>query len=155
MKNNNNQGIPFVDPLSKDSISKSAAEAVVKAKDASEKVVDIGNKDDDIIEIESSKEESDEKLDLVINLSNKYKFEGDVIETLDLSNLKNLSYKDVEAAEKLYFSGGNFAPVSELTATYCIVLAAQGCNYPLELLKAFKANDITKIKNAVSTFLLS
>ena len=89
------------------------------------------------------------------NRYNIYRFEGKIIEVIDLSGLKDLTTMDITAAEKIYFKDGNFAPVSELTAAYCIILAAQGCNYPLELLQALKANDTTKIKNKVSTFLLS
>jgi len=146
-KNENAEAkIPFANPKGPDAIKASVSEAVEKACEAPA---------DNVIEIKRAVAEEDEEIDLLVKFSNTYRFEDMIIEEIDLSGLKELTTMDVTAAEKIYFSGGNFAPVSELTAAYCITLAAQGCKYPLELLQALKANDTTKIKNKVSTFLLS
>ncbi len=138
--------IPFADPKGPVAIKESVSEAVEKACEAPA---------DNIVEIKRAVPEEDEEIDLLVKFSNTYRFENKIIEEIDLSGLKDLTTMDITAAEKIYFKDGNFAPVSELTAAYCIILAAQGCNYPLELLQALKANDTTKIKNKVSTFLLS
>lgn len=140
-----NKNIPMADPTGEKAICKSVKESVIKAV----------SETPGVIKIASSKDQNEEKVDLRIELSGVYEFEGEIIKSLDLRKLDSLNTTDLEAVEKLYFSGGNFAPISEMSLPYAKLVAVQACGYPVELLNNLKANDAVKLKNAVSGFLLS
>jgi|LGOV01.1.fsa_nt_gb hypothetical protein len=152
-----NQRPPFSD---KETLKESVSDAVEKYND---EVIEIGATEKviaealapGIIEIKSETKAEDEKESLIIKLSGVYSFEGKIIKSLDLRKIETLNTLDLEAIEKLYFSGGNFAPISEMSLPYTKMVVAQSCGYPVELLNHLKANDAVKIKNAVSGFLLS
>lgn len=131
--------------LSTEAITKSASEAVEKAKNSS-----------DVIVIKSEKTKEDEEKDsLIIIFARTYSFEGTEYDRVDLSGIKELTTRDLTAAEKMFYSSGNIAPINEMSTAYTTMVAARATNLPIELFENLKANDAVKIKNAVSSFLLS
>lgn len=133
---------------SPEALKKSVNEAVEKVKTADEKKV---------IEIKSKKDskESEEKVPLLVKFTNAYKFEGREYNQLDLSGIEDLTTTDLNAIEKMFYGGGNIAPINEMSMAYTSMVAARATKLPIELFENLKANDAVKVKNVISNFLLS
>jgi galactose-1-phosphate uridylyltransferase len=101
-------------------------------------------------------EDEDETFDAVVELSQKFKFEGKIIDKIDLGGLATLSAKEGQTIEKLYrkiTSGVNASP--ELTMDYAMAAASVLTGLPVEFFKSINIKDIVKIKNRVVNFLYS
>lgn len=134
------------DHTSPKALKKSVGEAVEKVEN-----------DTNVIQINSKVTEAAEGEDHphIVHLSNTYNFEGKEYNHIDLRGLNDLNTKDLNVIEKQFFGDGNVAPINEMSIGYTAIVAARACKLPVELFENLKANDAVKIKNAVSTFLLS
>ena len=98
----------------------------------------------------------EEKLDNVITLSQSYDFEGEIIETLDLTKIEDLNAIQMQKADNIYRKlTKNVSTTPELTYDYAIAVAHVLTGYPLEFFKKISAKDLTKIKTRVINFLYS
>lgn len=101
-------------------------------------------------------DEEEEKLDNVITLSQPYNYEGEVIETLDLTKIEDLNAIQMQKADNIYRKlTKNVSTTPELTYDYAIAVAHVLTGYPLEFFRKISAKDLTKIKTRVINFLYS
>jgi len=109
----------------------------------------------EVVEIATPQAEDQEKDLLIVELANLYVFDGVEYETLDLTGIKNLTTTDAQSLEKRFYGGGNIAPINEMSTAYTMFVASIATKMPIEFFNALKIQDTVKVKNAVSTFLLS
>lgn len=97
-----------------------------------------------------------EKVDNVIALSKRYKFEGAIISTIDLTGLENINGMTLQKIEHIYRKTTK-SPVAspELTLDYALVAASVLTGLPLEFFTHIGGRDAIKIKNRVVNFLYS
>lgn len=108
--------------------------------------------DDDVEEIIITPEE--EKVDNVIKLSKKYKFEGKIIEEIDLSGIENVSGETAQRIAELYRKNTkNVSATPEFTPEYAMATASIITGLPVEFFKHINFKDITKMKNRIVNFL--
>ena len=99
------------------------------------------------------KETTTEELDLLIQLSQEYNFEGDKIRQIDLRGLENITANDMIKANKVLTNSGSISVMPEISLEYDLVLAASACGIPVEFFKQLKPRDAMKVKNRVTSFL--
>lgn len=138
--------------MSKDEETKVVSTKTTEEATASaEKITDIKT-DDDITEIVITPEE--EKVDNVIELSRKYRFEGEIIDKIDLSGIENVSGEKAQEIDKLYRKITQMPSASpELTPDYAMATASILTGLPAEFFKNISFKDITKMKNRIVNFL--
>lgn len=108
----------------------------------------------DVVKIEIEEEEKQESS--IIKLSKKYNFEGKIIDTIDLSKIKDMTTMEMQTIEHLYRkTTKNVASSPEVTLDYAIAAASVLTDLPIEFLKRISAKDAIKIKNRVINFLYS
>lgn len=110
------------------------------------------NVNDEVEEIIITPEE--EKVDNVIKLSKKYKFEGKIIEEIDLSGIENVSGETAQLIAELYRkTTKNVSATPEFTPEYAMATASIITGLPVEFFKHINFKDITKMKNRIVNFL--
>lgn len=88
-----------------------------------------------------------------ITFKKPYTFEGQTYDGIDLSNIENLSTKDLLNADKLYTRQGNVSPTAEMTLAYACIVATTVTKKPLEFFTNLPANEGMKVKTSVINFL--
>lgn len=90
-----------------------------------------------------------------VKFSKSYSFEGKDYTEIDLSDIKNLTGKDLTAAEQIFASSGNMAPITEMSIGYACIIAHKATNKPKEFFENLPANEAIKVKNVVMGFFYS
>lgn len=88
-----------------------------------------------------------------ITFQKPYTFEGQTYEGIDLSNIENISTKQLVEVDKLFYSTGNIAPNSEMSLAYACIVASKVSNKPLEFFTGLSGKEGIKVKTAVVNFL--
>jgi hypothetical protein len=88
-----------------------------------------------------------------ITFKKPYLFEGQTYEGIDISNIENLSTKDLSTADRLYTQQGNISPAAEMTTGYACIIANMVTQKPIEFFTNLPANEGIKVKTAVVNFL--
>lgn len=68
--------------------------------------------------------------------------------------IENLSGKDVLKIQKDWKSKGNFDPMINSNHEYCLELASVASGHPIEFFLEMPANEMSKVAQAVSLFLM-
>ena len=89
----------------------------------------------------------------VVKLSKVYKFEGETIESLDLSGLENITVANMIQANKALASSGTFSVLPENDIQYAINIASDVTGLPIEFFRQLAPKDGIRIKNKVTSFL--
>lgn len=98
----------------------------------------------------------EEKVDNIIKLSQKYSFEGEIIEQIDLTGLEDVTALQMQKAESKYRKiTKNVSSTPELTLDYALAMANTLTGLPIEFLQRMSGKDATKIKSRVINFLYS
>ena len=93
---------------------------------------------------------------LIVQFSKTYNFEGEKYTELDLHGLDNLTGKDMIIANKQLLMGdGDIAVMPEFHPNYLLCLASRATKLPSEFFDQLGIRDATKVRNAVSNFILS
>lgn len=92
--------------------------------------------------------------ELVVVFKKPYSFEGKSYESVDLSELENLTAKDLMEADKVFITRGDVAPMNEMSLKYNCILASKVSNLPIEFFDNLPAREALKVKNKVAGFLL-
>nr|DAW23834.1 MAG TPA: tail assembly chaperone protein [Caudoviricetes sp.] len=107
---------------------------------------------DDVKVINVGTEE--ESVDNIVHLSQKYSFDDEIIETIDLRGIEDVSGADMQKAESLYRKiTKNISSTPEITVDYAIAMAHVITGKPVEFFKNLNAKDVIRIKNRVVNFL--
>ncbi len=93
--------------------------------------------------------------DCLIKFNKAYSFEGQTYTEIDLSNLENISTKDLIAVDKLYYATGNMAPSSEMSLAYSCIVASKVASKSLEFFNQLPAKEGIKVKSVVVNFLFN
>lgn len=88
------------------------------------------------------------KNQLTINFSKPFEFEGKTFESIDLSNLE-----DVTAAQLVSVEEQVTAIVPELSMDYALLLAAKVSNQPAAFFQSLPGKEGLKVKRVVQGFL--
>ena len=90
----------------------------------------------------------------VVELSKKYRFEGEIIDTIDLSGIENITGEEAQVIDKLYRKiTKNPSVTPELTLDYAMAAASILSGLPVEFFKHISMKDILKMKNRIINFL--
>lgn len=89
----------------------------------------------------------------LIKFNKPYTFESQNYDSVNLSNIENLSTSDLIAADKVYLGSGNMSPTSEMTLAYACIIAAKVTQKPIEFFNQLPAKEGMKVKTAVVNFL--
>ena len=138
-----------------DEIAKRDAETA--AEDGAEKLdkKTSGYTDRDILEIilENKDDEKEEVPDGIVKLSKPVSFDGQIIETIDLRELQNISQKKAKKIRKVYNKiAENFTVSPESTEEYAMAAASVITKLPVELFEQLPHKDIVKIRTRVINF---
>lgn len=88
-----------------------------------------------------------------ITFKKPYIFEGQTYESIDLSNVENVSTRDLVETDKLFYATGNIAPSSEMSMAYALIIASKVTKRPLEFFTGLPGREGIKVKTAVVNFL--
>ena len=88
----------------------------------------------------------------LVRFSKPYNFEGQDYTEIDLSDLENLSARDMIAAEKYLAKNGIISPIPEMTMEYIGFIANRATGKPIEFFKGLPPKDAVRVKNKVSSF---
>jgi len=89
---------------------------------------------------------------LSVKLSKTYDFEGDKIAEIDFSGLEDVTADTMIKANKTMTIAGDVAVLPENSLHYCLIIAADCTQYPIEFYKQLKPVDAMKVKNMVVGF---
>lgn len=116
--------------------------------------MDINESNNTTIEVSSAvKSISEVTNDYLIKFNKPYIFEGKAYNEIDLSNVENISTKDLIAVDKLFYQTGNIAPSSEMSLAYACIVASKAAGKPLEFFNQLPAKAGIKVKTVVVNFL--
>ncbi|OPJ63685.1 phage tail assembly protein [Clostridium chromiireducens] len=88
-----------------------------------------------------------------IKFKKPYTFEGQTYEGIDLSDIENISTKDLVETDKLFYATGNIAPSTEMSMAYALIVASKAAKKPLEFFTNLPGREGVKVKTAVVNFL--
>lgn len=91
--------------------------------------------------------------DLIIKFNKPYEFEGQTYNEIDLSDVENISTKDLIEVDKLFYQSGNLAPTSEMSMAYACLVASKAAKKPVEFFNKLPGREGIKIKTQVVSFL--
>ncbi len=98
----------------------------------------------------------EEKSENVITFSKSYDFEGELIETLDMTKIEDLNAIGMRKVDNIYRKlTKNISATPEFTNDYAIAVAHVLTGYPLEFFQKISAKDLIKIRTCVINFLYS
>ena len=99
-------------------------------------------------------QETEEVDFMVVELSKKYKFEGQEITEVDLNALENLTGTDMIAINRMMKKRGNTDASPEMTMEFAFFAAFLATGLPLEFFYQLNAKDSMRIKSRVNYFLM-
>ena len=99
-----------------------------------------------------TQEEQAELEERVLKLSKTYNFEGEEINTVDLSGLDNVTADQMIWAQKMVTKNGNTTALLETNIEYLLFLASLSSGRPIEFFKQLNAKDVVKVKNRITGF---
>lgn len=88
----------------------------------------------------------------IVKFAKPYTFEGKEIQTVDLSNIENLTAEDLFEATKLFSTDDYINPRPESDPKFCCIVAAMASKTPKEFFSTLSFRDAVKVRNAVQTF---
>jgi hypothetical protein len=88
-----------------------------------------------------------------IKFKKPYEFEGQTYDGVDLSEVENISTKDLLEVDKIYTKLGYISPTAEMTLAYSCIIASRATKKSLEFFTSLPANEGMKVKTAVINFL--
>lgn len=89
----------------------------------------------------------------VVKFSKPYTFEGKEIQSVDLSNMENLTAEDLFEATKLFSTDDYLTPRPEGDPKFCCIVAAMASG--TEFFSSLSFRDTVKVRNAVQNFFRS
>ncbi len=105
-------------------------------------------------DVEEINIDNEEEVSNVVELSKKYRFEGEIIDTIDLSGIENITGEEAQVIDKLYRKiTKNPSVTPELTLDYAMAAASILSGLPVEFFKHISMKDILKMKNRIINFL--
>ena len=92
--------------------------------------------------------------ELVVSFRKPYQFEGKEYYEIDLTNLENLTARDLMAVSRQVgrVQGGSVT-APELNPEYTVAIAARSANMPLEFFYGLPAREFIRVRSAVTGFL--
>lgn len=91
--------------------------------------------------------------DTILVLKKPITFEGKEYKKIDLSELENITAKDMVEIGKILDKGGSISFAPETTLWYACIIASRAAKLPIELLNMLGARDALRLKNKVIGFL--
>ncbi|MBP1924591.1 hypothetical protein J2Z76_000444 [Sedimentibacter acidaminivorans] len=88
-----------------------------------------------------------------ITFKKPYNFEGSEYKEVDLSNIENLTTRDLIEADKIFNSSGQIALMNEMTTGYSCIIASKVAKLPVEFFESLPIREGLKVKNLVMGFL--
>lgn len=94
--------------------------------------------------------------ELVVRFRKPYQFEGKEYPEVDLSNLDNLTARDLMAiGRQVGRVQGGTVVAPELNPEYTVAIAARVASLPLEFFYGLPAREFVKVRGAVTGFLFA
>ena len=87
-----------------------------------------------------------------ITFSKVYKFEGKEYTEVDLSELDNLTTRQLGEVSKQFSTSEYITPAPEADINFCCMVAAKACSLPIEFFNNLPARDGVKVRIEVQTF---
>jgi len=87
-----------------------------------------------------------------VRFSKLYHFEGQDYAGIDLSNMEDLTARDMIAAEKYLSKCGIISPLPDQTAEYACFMAGRITGLPLEFFKDLPPKEFNRVKNKLTVF---
>lgn len=91
----------------------------------------------------------------VVKLSKTYNFEGDMVSEIDLSGIEDLTAKSMMKAERALTAAGEVSVMPQNNLRYCLIIASECTQYPIEFYEMLNMKDATRVKNAITNFTFS
>lgn len=97
-------------------------------------------------------EEVDEEESLVVYFKKPFTYENKVYESVDLSEIENLTGKQLCEIHKRFTATQNFAIAPETSPAFACFTASMVTELPIEFFYALPAKELNKIKRTVSAY---
>ena len=91
-------------------------------------------------------------LDTVVKFSRSYDFEGKTYSEVDLSQMDDLTAKDMIEAEKYLFKTGTVSALPDQAVGYVCFIASKIAGLPIEFFMGLSPRDMNRVKNKVTGF---
>lgn len=88
----------------------------------------------------------------IIKFGKPYIFEDETFNSVDLSEIENITASDMIATQKAMSKNGIEA-LPEMSLEYCCIIAARVTGKPIEFFTGLPARDAVKLKNVVTGFI--
>lgn len=111
------------------------------------------NEDDNLEIVESTSENQDEPVEVILKFKKPFVFEGVTYNEIDLSALENITGEDMIQVNRRLTADGCAPLLQEMSLEYAQMMAAQVTGMPIELFKALPAKASMKLKNIVTNFI--
>lgn len=111
------------------------------------------NEDENLEIVESTSEEQDEPVEVILKFNKPFVFEGKTYNEIDLSALENITGEDMIQVNRRLTVAGCAPLLQEMSLEYAQMMAAQVTGMPIELFKALPAKASMKLKNIVTNFI--
>lgn len=97
-------------------------------------------------------EEEDEEESLIVYFKKPFTYENKVYESVDLSEIENLTGKQLCEIHKRFTASQNFALTPETNPAFACFTASMVTELPIEFFYALPAKELNKIKRTVSAY---
>ena len=104
-------------------------------------------------ETETTKEMEGNGNGYLLKFKKPYSFEGETYNEIDLSNLENLTGRDMIAVNKLMEKKGGINLLPEMSLEYACEISARATKKPVEFFIGLSPKDAINLKNIVTGFL--
>ena len=111
------------------------------------------NEDENLEIVESTSEEQDEPVEVILKFNKPFVFEGKSYNEIDLSALENITGEDMIQVNRRLTAAECAPLLQEMSLEYAQMMAAQVTGIPIELFKALPAKASMKLKNIVTNFI--
>lgn len=111
------------------------------------------SEDENLEIVESTSEEQDEPVEVILKFNKPFVFEGKTYNEIDLSALENITGEDMIQVNRRLTAAGCAPLLQEMSLEYAQMMAAQVTGIPIELFKALPAKASMKLKNIVTNFI--
>lgn len=111
------------------------------------------NEDENLEIVESTSENQDEPVEVILKFKKPFVFEGVTYNEIDLSALENITGEDMIQVNRRLTADGCAPLLQEMSLEYAQMMAAQVTGMPIELFKALPAKASMKLKNIVTNFI--
>lgn len=88
----------------------------------------------------------------IIKFDKPYNFEGKEYEEIDISNIENLSTRQLAEATKQFSTSEYITPKPEADVNFCCIIAAEVTKLPREFFYNLPAKEGIKVRDLVQTF---